>query len=187
MILSSNGPDDAIGARCYCGPPINKMLHGHCKPSAWRLLLLPSGCNFQPKFSLDPVPSSTSLEYVPSSSPPRSRRAVIESSPEPPYRRCRPWSRCTRNAIFPDQSRWRCRPCRRHPQARDAILEHTTTSCSPSPQDCAHHTVPEPTTPLTHIIFGTVAPTSSMSPQHPEPTMPSNSCRPWAHNAIVLL
>jgi hypothetical protein len=99
---------------------------------------------------------STSLEPVPSSSPPLSLRAIIKSSSEPLHRRSQPRSRPLQTAIFPNPSRCRRRQRGPHPQARDTVLEPTTTSSSSSLRHCAPHAVPEPVTSTTLVVPGRV-------------------------------
>jgi hypothetical protein len=130
--------------------------------------------------------TSTSPEPVPSSSPPRSLCAVVESSSEPLHRHSWPQSRPLRTAIFPDPSRWCHRPHRPRPHVHDAIPEPATTSSSLSLQRCAPRAIPEPTMPTTHAILRPATPSSSLSLRHPEPMITSNPRYPWAHNIVVL-
>jgi hypothetical protein len=171
VILSSNDPADITDVHCYCGSAINKPLYGLCKPLSPKAFThavrLPK---FPVENSLELAPSSTSLEPVPSSSPPRSLRTVIPNHSQAPLRA----------AIFPDMSQRRHRPRRHRPQAHDTVPKPTTTSSSPSPQHCAPDAIPEPAISLTHAIPW---PTASSSPRRPrvcdavKPT-PSNPHRP---------
>jgi hypothetical protein len=91
------------------------------------------------------MPSSTSPEPVPSSSPPWSLRAIVNSSPEPRWHRS-----------------WLCRPCRRHPQAYDAIHEPATMLSSSL-------WCPRAVIAMTPRACDVVKPTSCLSPQHHRP------------------
>jgi hypothetical protein len=126
------------------------------------LSLTSSNCQkFPPKIFLEPTPLSTSLEYAPSSSPPRSLHAVIESSPEPPRRRFRPRS-----------SPFMCR----HLPRPEPVTPSTTQASSPSlrchSQACNTVVLPELMTMCT--------------PRRSRAHDAINPCRPWAHNAAVL-
>jgi hypothetical protein len=126
------------------------------------------------------------MEPTSSSSPPRSLRAIVQSSLEPSH--CCSWSRSRpiHTAIFPNPIQWHRPPCRPHPHARDAVPEPATTSSSLSPQRCAPRAVPEPVTLMTRSVPGPTTSSSSLSPRCPEPAMPSNLHRPWVCNVIFL-
>jgi hypothetical protein len=109
---------------------------------------------------MEPVPSSTCPEPVPSLSPPWSR-AVIKFSPEPPRHRSRPQS-----------SPFTCR----HLPRLKPVMSSTTQAPSPSPRRrswacnnivlpeprrCALDIVPKPVMPLTHSTV--VLPEAAMS------------------------
>jgi hypothetical protein len=81
----------------------------------------------------------------------------------------------------------------------DDVVDHTgavpkpaTASSSPSPWRCPPGAIPEPVLPSTRAVPEPTTPSSSLSPRchcpHDvlEVTTPSNPCRPWARNAVVL-
>jgi hypothetical protein len=100
---------------------------------------------------------------------------IIESSPEPLHHHSWPRSRPLCAAIFPDMSPWFHRPRMRHPHARDAVPEHTTTSSTPSPRRYAPHAIPRACSaiilhePATYKVCDAVKPAPSLSSQccHP--------------------
>jgi hypothetical protein len=138
----------------------------HCvafaNPNPQRLSLTPSGYqNFLLKISLEPGPSSTSPEPKPSSSPPWSLHAIIESSPEPLHRRYPP----------------RSSPFTHHHLPRpESVMPSTTQAPSPSPRrhSQTHNNIvlPEPMTLCTR--------------RHSRAHDVVDPRRPWAHNVVVL-
>jgi hypothetical protein len=170
VIISGNDPDDITYAHCYYGSPINKPLHGLCKPSspeafthAIRLPKFPAK-NFPGAHAVVDLPGASAL----SSSPPQSLRTIVPNHGRGPYA----------PPSFPETSRCLHRQCRHHPQGRDAIPELATMLSSPSPRRCAPHVIPKLVTLTTCAVPRAVAPSSSLNPRRPEPAMPLNPCYP---------
>jgi hypothetical protein len=142
------------------------------KPNPQRLSLTPSGYeNFPPKISLEPTPLSASPKPTPSSSPPRrlrtivelprSLRAVIKSSPKPP------WS-------SPSTRRHLPKPKPVMPSTKRAMLFASPQQHHPPqvhdvshlrcPRACNAIVLPEPATPSTCVVPGPTASSSSLNP-----------------------
>jgi hypothetical protein len=112
------------------------------------------------------MPTSTSLEPVPSSSPPRSLRTIVPDHGRGPY--------MSASSTQPEP-----------------VVPSTTHASSPSPQrrSRAQNNVilPEPVMLMAHAVPRSTVLPSSLSLRHPEPTTPSNLCHPWVHNVVVLM
>jgi hypothetical protein len=174
VILSSNNPTDITNAHCCCGSPINKLLCGLCKTK--------SPDAFTHAVRLPKFPAKSSLEPAPSSSAPRSLRAIIMSSQEPT--RCRRVFLRAAAPSFPTMVESLYTLSSSLTKVGDAI-DHTGSIPKPttlflSPQQCHHprvydavdphrpkaHNVivlPEPATPSTHTVPEFIAPSSSSS------------------------
>jgi hypothetical protein len=184
VILSSNGPDDITYACCYCGPAINKLLRGLCKPKSLEAF------SHAAKISRRKFPWSPRRRR-----PPRSlchcrvlpEASTLSSSP--------PRSLCT---IVPDHGWGPYAPPSSLPKL---VTLSTTQALSPSPRchSQAHNNVIflEPVTLCTpccswarhaddHAIPGPIVSSSSSSSRCLEPVTPSNLRHPWARNTVVL-